>query len=285
MVRAARAAMTAVQEHLASLDTPIEIDGFTLMGGSKRGWTTWLTAADDERVRAIIPAVIPLLNMKPHFEHHREVYGFWAPTLKDYEQRGLLDRIDAADFGRIAHHVDPYLRRESLSLPKYIVNAAGDEFFVPDSDRFYIDDLPGHTSLLVRSGAGHSVTGAQGVAESILAWALTEAMLGVEALPRINVERTDEGIVLATSVPAAGVVLSSMHNAAARDFRVPSVGREWTRVAIETGAEQKFEMVLETPAQGWTAYVAEVTFVTPSGLRLMLSSPLYVVPGTLPFDR
>ncbi|MBX3323552.1 MAG: hypothetical protein KF757_11235 [Phycisphaeraceae bacterium] len=284
MVLAVRGAMTSIEEHLGGLETPITLDGFTLMGGSKRGWTAWLTALEDERVRAVIPAVIPLLNMRPHFEHHKAAYGFWAPTLKDYEERGLLERIDAADFGRIAQHVDPFFRRDELTLPKYIVNAAGDEFFLPDSDQFYIGQLPGHTSLLVRSGAGHSVTNADGVIESIMAWAVTEASLGVEAIPTIAVEYESGSLTVTASTKPERVTLATMTNATVRDFRTVTVGREWAREAIEPNDDGRFVATLAAPDAGWTAHVVEVTFVTPSGLRLIVSSQLKVLPEMLPFS-
>ena len=57
---------------------------FVVSGASKRGWTTWTTAAVDKRVVAIIPIVIDLLNVEPSFEHHWQAYGFWAPAIKDY---------------------------------------------------------------------------------------------------------------------------------------------------------------------------------------------------------
>src|SRR5215470_15273688 len=47
-----------------------KIDGFVVAGGSKRGWTTWTTAAVDKRVVAIVPLVIDLLNVEPSFRHH-----------------------------------------------------------------------------------------------------------------------------------------------------------------------------------------------------------------------
>ncbi|GIT33278.1 MAG: hypothetical protein Ct9H300mP3_08090 [Gammaproteobacteria bacterium] len=61
-----------------------------LLLGLKRGWTTWTPAGVDDRVEAIVPVVIDLLNLKPSFEHHWSVYGFWAPAIQDMWIWGLL---------------------------------------------------------------------------------------------------------------------------------------------------------------------------------------------------
>ena len=52
------------------------VDRFVVAGASKRGWTTWTTAAVDPRVVAIAPIVIDVLNVEPSFEHHYRAYGF-----------------------------------------------------------------------------------------------------------------------------------------------------------------------------------------------------------------
>ena len=46
----------------------VKVDKFVVSGGSKRGWTTWTTAAVDRRVVAIMPAVIDLLNLEKSFD-------------------------------------------------------------------------------------------------------------------------------------------------------------------------------------------------------------------------
>ena len=65
-----------------------QVDAFVVSGASKRGWTTWTTAAVDTRVVAIAPAVIDLLNVEPSFIHHWRAYGAWSDAVKDYVEQG-----------------------------------------------------------------------------------------------------------------------------------------------------------------------------------------------------
>src|SRR5262245_15399227 len=63
MVKSGVRAMDAIQAFLASgAGGGFKVDQFVVSGGSKRGWTTWLVGAVDERVIAIMPTVIDALN-------------------------------------------------------------------------------------------------------------------------------------------------------------------------------------------------------------------------------
>ena len=55
---------------------------FVVSGASKRGWTTWTTAAVGPRVIAIAPAVIDMLNVEPSFVHHWRAYGAWSDAVE-----------------------------------------------------------------------------------------------------------------------------------------------------------------------------------------------------------
>ena len=67
MTNAVHCAMDAVSE-FATEKEELEVLDYVVAGASKRGWTTWTTAATDERVVAMIPIVIDLLNMEPSFK-------------------------------------------------------------------------------------------------------------------------------------------------------------------------------------------------------------------------
>ena len=54
-------------------------------------------------------------------------------------------------------------------MPKLIINATGDQFFVPDPSRLYFDDLPGEKHLRYVPNADHSMRQTD-VDESVLAF-------------------------------------------------------------------------------------------------------------------
>ncbi len=91
-----KAAVRAMDTVTAFCATPaggsVTVAKFVVTGASKRGWTTWITAAADSRVVAIVPMVIDLLNNVKSFEHHYQAYGFYSPAVKDYlEDKGLMN--------------------------------------------------------------------------------------------------------------------------------------------------------------------------------------------------
>ena len=167
MTKAAVRAMDAVVSYCAS--QKVAVDGFVVAGASKRGWTAWTTAAVDRRVVAVVPLVIDLLNIVPSFKHHLAVYGYYAPAVADYEELGIMAWSDSPRYRALMAIEEPYEYRQRLTMPKFMVNATGDQFFVPDSWRFYLDQLPGVTSLRYVPNADHSLRGTDAWL-SVLAW-------------------------------------------------------------------------------------------------------------------
>ena len=155
MTKSAVRAMDAITAFAATGGQPVS--RFVVSGASKRGWTTWTTAAVDARVIAIAPAVIDMLNVEPSFVHHWRVYGAWSEAVKDYVQHGIMDWMGTPQFRALMRIEEPYEYRDRLTLPKFLLNASGDQFFLPDSSRFYFDDLRGETNLRYVPNASHSL--------------------------------------------------------------------------------------------------------------------------------
>jgi len=135
MVKSGVRAMDAMQEFLATeAGGNLKIDKFVVAGGSKRGWTTWLVGAVDKRVVAIAPMVIDALNSEVITRHHFEAYGFFSPALKDYVNHGLFPhKVGTPLYREILAIEDPYnyRDRDRLKIPKFLINASGDQFFLP----------------------------------------------------------------------------------------------------------------------------------------------------------
>ncbi len=77
MTKAAIRALDTVHSFIGGL-LGNQINSFFTAGGSKRGWTTWLTAAVDTRVKAISPIVMDMLNFSNNVMHMYEAYGGWT---------------------------------------------------------------------------------------------------------------------------------------------------------------------------------------------------------------
>lgn len=150
MVRSAVRAMDTVQKFVKE-EKPgrrYEINQFVVTGASKRGWTTWLTSAIDPRVCSAMPIVIDVLNMPYQIEHHYYSYGGkFSPALIDYVSFGIFDRLGTPEGNSLWKIVDPINYIDSLTMPKFILNSTGDQFFLPDSAKFYFNMLKPNTAL------------------------------------------------------------------------------------------------------------------------------------------
>src|SRR6266487_1381855 len=160
MTKAAVRAMDTITAFCASdAGGHSAVDRFFVAGGSKRGWTTWTTAAVDPRVIAIAPLVIDLLNIEPSFMHHWKAYGFWAPAIGDYVALKIMDWNGTPEYRALMKIEEPYEYRARFTLPKFLINASGDQFFLPDSAQFYFNDLPGVKYLRYVPNADHGLKG------------------------------------------------------------------------------------------------------------------------------
>jgi PhoPQ-activated pathogenicity-related protein len=280
-----KAAVRAMDTVTAFCRTPEggdrNIEKFFVSGASKRGWTTWTTAVVDKRVVAISPLVIDMLNVVPSFVHHWRVYGFWAPAIKDYVESKVIDWMLTPENKKLMQIEEPYEYRDRLKLPKYMINAAGDQFFVPDSAQFYWKDLKGEKYLRYVPNADHSMRGSDAV-QSLTAFFQTVAQN--KPRPRFDWKLENDGSikVIAKDAPKE-VKLWQATNPKARDFRLMTIKQAWTSTPVEAGKGGLYVGKVEKPAEGWTAFFVELTFPGPGNFPLKFTTQVRVVPDTYPF--
>ncbi len=277
MTKSAVRAMDTVTHLLASAQGGgAEVDQFVVAGGSKRGWTTWTTAAVDNRVVAIMPIVIDLLNVEESFKHHYQVYGGYAPAIGDYEDMGIMNWLGTPEFAALMDIVEPYEYRDRLQLPKFLLNSTGDQFFLPDSWKFYWDELSGEKHVRYVPNSDHSMGGTD-VIESVDAW--YHAVVHNVPMPRYSWDVDDDGtITVLTLDEPLEVLLWQASNPDGRNFMQDVIGRAYSSTPLREVEPGRYVAKVDAPAQGYTAYFVEMAF--PSGLSVPLkfSTGVKVVP-------
>jgi PhoPQ-activated pathogenicity-related protein len=156
MVKSAVRAMDAAQAFTAA-EWDITLERFTLLGGSKRGWTTWLTGAVDDRAAALVPVVIDALNFEAHMPYQQNAWGALSDELAPYTRRGLHEILGSEAGRALRRIVDPYSYRQLLTQPKLIVVATNDAYFPLDALNLYWDALPEPKHVLYLPNNGHGI--------------------------------------------------------------------------------------------------------------------------------
>jgi PhoPQ-activated pathogenicity-related protein len=282
MTKSAVRAMDAVTAFAAS--TPgggHAVKRFVVTGASKRGWTTWTTAAVDKRVVAIAPIVIDMLNVEPSFVHHWRAYGAWSEAVKDYVEHGIMNWMGTPEFRALMRIEEPYEYRDRLTLPKFLVNASGDQFFLPDSSKFYFEDLRGETNLRYVPNAGHSLDKTDAL-ESLQAFYATV----VKGTPRPAVKWTferDGSIKVVAKDRPTDVRVWQAVNPEARNFRHDVIGAAYQGTELAPVGPNTWVAKVPPPPKGWTAFFVEMSFPSGSKYPLKITSGVRVLPDTLPY--
>jgi len=258
---------------------PWHIDRFIVTGTSKRAWTTWLAAGVDPRIDAIAPFVIDLLGTKAALKHMYRTYGNnWPIAFGPYYQAHIDQQIWTPSFDLLMQIEDPlqYLDAQHgtrRGLTKYIINASGDDFFVPDNTRFYYDRLPGTKALRVVPNSSHY--GISAFTEQSLI-SFVNRIQRSQPLPKVNaklVQQSDSHhLKIRFSESPTNVTLWTATNPAARDFRYVC-GVQYTPTAVSLNG-MALDVPLATPTSGWQAAFVEATFHD----GFVATSQLYITP-------
>lgn len=273
MVKSAVRAMDAVQA-FAKQEWQMDVEHFTITGASKRGWTTWLTAAADPRVNALAPMVINMLNMPAHNKLQLESFGSYSEQIQDYTDRGLQEALNTKKGDALRSIVDPYAYRKQLLQPKLIILGTNDAYWPVDSLNLYWNDLQGDKYILYVPNNGHGITDYPRVVSAVAA--LQRSLTGGKPLPKLAWHLDEKGenarLELTSDTPPSAVRQWTAVSKT-RDFREA----EWssTPVHAKENDEHRFLADLARPKNGFNATFLEAEFPD-SPLPFNLSTTLHV---------
>jgi PhoPQ-activated pathogenicity-related protein len=269
MVQSAVAAMDTTQVYVPTVVSGGHIDDFVVSGYSKRGWTTWLTAAVDDRVRAIIPGVIEVLNMGEQMVHHYGAYGFFSPAVDPYTAFNIPQESYTTGGQEVGRVVDPYMyiyNGKFDDMPKLMLSSSGDQYFLPDAAEYFFSDLPG-TENYIRyiPNTNHGLNSTDPVNSSL---SFFDAVVNGTALPEFSWTVGQDGSINVQTVTTPivnGVKLWQATNPTSRDFRKDYVPGSvvWTSSILADQGGGTYVGNVVTPGSGATAYFVELTFDDP----------------------
>jgi PhoPQ-activated pathogenicity-related protein len=275
MTKAVVRAMDIVQQ-----ENP-DIKDFFVAGGSKRGWTTWTTAAVDKRVIGIAPCIIDVLNFIPSLENHYKAYGFWAPAVSEYVDMDITGRLHTPEMKKLLAIVDPYSYRDRLTMPKYICNSSGDQFFPPNSWQFYWNDLQGEKEIMYVPNTDHGLNA--GAYMRLASY--YHSVLSGTPRPSFSWTRDDKdgSLHVKCETKPSKVTLWQATNPDARDFRLESLGPKYTESPLAETKPGEYDANIKAPEKGWTAFFIEVQFPSPDfPMPFVFTTGISIVPDTYP---
>ncbi|UCH33096.1 MAG: hypothetical protein JSV65_10900 [Armatimonadota bacterium] len=277
MTKSAVKAMDAVAEY-ASQAWGRDIDNWVVTGGSKRGWTTWLTgAADPVRVKGIAPLVIDTLNIPVQLQHQLDTWGDYSEMIDDYVDTGLVDTLGDEGAPLVAM-VDPYAYRDRITMPKLIVNGSNDPYWVIDALNIYWDDLVGPKYVLYDPNSGHGLDDVDRVLNTLSGF--FHHVAGGKAFPALWWRHGDFKMTLLLDVKAEPMPEAAriwVAHSADMDFR----DETWVATPM-TADKQGFSGAVAKSTTENIALFGEADFNI-AGRSFTLSTPVRVVPAATGF--
>lgn len=293
-------------------------------GASKRGWTTWLTAAAvPERLAVAVPIVLDYANTVPNLHHQWMAYGGWTWAFKDYYEMNFTKDLDNPNTQKMFDFCDPMVYFDRFTeMHKFVVNTGMDEFMMPDDDWFWWDMMPEPKHRLMLPNTEHSM--ATGILEAVPAInAYCDQVLHDKTLPSPTWTMSDDKttITLDAGTDPAPIKVdmwwaSSECTNTRRDFRIATaddpcecgIGSDgyctelksfWSHETLTEDSSNPGVYVgtQVAPEDGWTAFFLDVTYDKDDSTTvkrvgdwpvdrglLDFTTQVGIVPNTFPFE-
>ncbi len=262
MVKSAVRAMDVVQ-YFAKNKLHHPVYRFVVSGASKRGWTTWLTGANDPRVTAIGPMVIDILNMPVNLKHQMDAYGSYSVEIQDYVKLGIVQGLTSPSGQALIEMIDPYSYRKRLTMPKMLFMGTNDPYWVIDNVKNYLPEIPGMNLINYTSNAGH------GLNDGKVAFPALSAFFGITMAhgkyPKCSwtTKTDDQGVQVAIEA-SKDILLGAKvwyANSKDKDFR----DEKFNSRTLQVKHRSKFEVHENFPSSGYRAFYIELTYKNPKG--------------------
>lgn len=262
MTKSAVRAMDIVQE-FSKKEVHKKIKGFIVSGASKRGWTTWLTGANDSRVIAIGPMVIDMLNMPVNIPYHKVVWGDYSIEIQDYVKLGLAQQFGTNQINDLVQMIDPYSYRKKLTMPKMLFMGTNDQYWPVDAVKNYIDDIPGDNHICYTANAGHDQGDRKRAFASLSALVGTTVTKGKLPVCNYSISEQNGKITLTVNTTAEKLVDALLFTTSSpnQEFR----DKKWGFVSLNSAKKPVVQVELEYPKSGFKAFYVELKYKAPFG--------------------
>ncbi|XP_070581613.1 autocrine proliferation repressor protein A-like [Ptychodera flava] len=298
MTKAVVRAMDTITDFAKKVRPETDLQKYMIAGGSKRGWTTWTTAAVDKRVFGIAPIVLDCLNFVKNLHHHYRSLGGWTFAFEDYYEEDVTLHLDNPITQQLADIVDPYAYRDRLTMPKLVVTASGDEFFLPDDSHYYYNDMKGPTYLKITPNSEHSQTGHY-VDDLFAMRGFFLAIYNKMKLPKMTWERketdTTGSITMYTDTKPLTVTCYRAKTLGdrRRDFRLVGIDTTtgqpgpqaipWLPFSVQNPSEGVYHVEFDKPDKGWIGFYILATFPGVKDTVLEFTTEVNIIPDVFPF--
>nr|WP_236675881.1 PhoPQ-activated protein PqaA family protein [Chryseolinea lacunae] len=274
MVKSAVRAMDAVQA-FAKETLKHDVNRFVVSGASKRGWTTWLTGANDARVAAIAPMVIDILNMPVNLEYQITMWKAYSVQIEDYVKLGIPQNSRSEKGEAITTMVDPYSYRKKLTMPKMLFMGTNDEYWTVDAIKHYIDSIPGQNFVHYVPNVGHDLGDKKQALTALSAFFGETLMHAPYPLCAPQLTYNKKGITLSVKASADQLVDAILWTTESTDtdFR----DEKWTGKSL--GLKKKTDLVTSKqafPPKGYRAFYLDLKYKDPNGGEYTESTRMYV---------
>ena len=283
MTKGAIRAMDVIEQMTKTIGKPV--DGFVVGGGSKRGWTTWLTAAmERNRVKGAVPMVIDILNMPVNVEYQKEMFGTYSEAIGDYTEAGFAEKFLSKEGQILIKMIDPYSYRSLVDMPKLIVNATNDQFWTVDAIKNYLGEIPGLNRITYVPNVNH------GLGDKIEALSATSAFFhfiaSAEEMPNPIYTIVADKSKMSIHAKVQTEDLIDIHiwyaDSQSKDFRQSTFHKKSLTIPLKN----EMQIDVDYPSTGFRAFYVAFEYKHPtSGKTYNLCSRMYVASTEQLFDK